>query len=315
MVLRTSSLRWTLLIALFFVASLAFAQNRVTNPGFDTGISGWYVHNSNWNPSQVSDDANGSTHSGAGSATVPAGTGIGGVALSQCVSVTPSQTYDLSLKVKVDSGVKELVAQAYLFTTPNCTGSSQGSFGVYSPFGGQANVWTTVHTLVPVPSGVQRVYVQLDAANRLDNGSYVAQATSWDDVYLGLAAPATCSPNVYTLCLDDNPADQRFLVATHFETVNGGGLSGPGNAISLVSEGVGQGGIFWFFSHENPEMLVKVHDACASSNYFWVFVSAGTNAGVDLYVGDTVTGAVAFFHNPDLGPYPSIHNFRALPCN
>ncbi len=61
-------------------------------------------------------------------------------------------------------------------------------------------------------------------------------------------------------------------------------------------------------------MLVKVLDGCPSTGFFWVFVSAGTNVGAELFVADTVTGAVALFHNPDLGPYPAIQNVLALPC-
>ncbi|HKI85981.1 MAG TPA: hypothetical protein VKA53_04470, partial [Thermoanaerobaculia bacterium] len=222
---------------------------------------------------------------------------------------------DLSLKVKLETSDNQLVAQAYYDTSTNCSAGSSSSIGIYSGTGGPAGVWTTVHALVPIPSGIHSVSILLDTSNQYNGSTFIPRTTSWDDVYFGPEAPTVCSPSSNFLCLDDTPGDQRFLVATYFQTVNGGGSSGLGNAISLAGEGVGQGGIFWFFSHANPEMLVKVHNACASSKYFWVFVSAGTNAGVDLYVADTVTGAVAFFHNPDLGPYPSIHDFTALPCN
>ncbi|HKI87184.1 MAG TPA: hypothetical protein VKA53_10635, partial [Thermoanaerobaculia bacterium] len=64
MMARTLCFNLTVTVALFFVASLAFAQNRVTNPGFDTGVSGWDLHNSSWNPAWAAEDADGSTHSG-----------------------------------------------------------------------------------------------------------------------------------------------------------------------------------------------------------------------------------------------------------
>jgi hypothetical protein len=36
------------------------------------------------------------------------------------------------------------------------------------------------------------------------------------------------------------------------------GLSGAGNAISLSSVGVTEGGLFWIFGAGNPEKLIKI---------------------------------------------------------
>jgi hypothetical protein len=109
--------------------------------------------------------------------------------------------------------------------------------------------------------------------------------------------------------------DARFQVRATYATVQSGGLSGDANAISLSSLGVNRGGLFWFFGADNPEALVKVLDACSANGYFWVFISAGTNVGVNLFVGDTVTGAVVLFHNPDISPFPAIQNLYAIPCD
>jgi hypothetical protein len=41
----------------------------------------------------------------------------------------------------------------------------------------------------------------------------------------------------------------------------------------------------------NLEMLIKVLDACAFNNRYWVFFSAGTNVEFTLTVTDTRSGA------------------------
>ena len=99
-----------------------------------------------------------------------------------------------------------------------------------------------------------------------------------------------------------------------YATTQSGGLQGNGNAVSLIPQGINRGGLFWFFSADNPELLVKVLDGCAATEFLWVFISAGTNVGVNLFIADTDTGAVAFFHNPDLGGFPAIQNIFAIPC-
>ncbi len=57
-------------------------------------------------------------------------------------------------------------------------------------------------------------------------------------------------------------------------------------------------GLFWFFSANNVEMLIKVLDACRDFDSFWVFFSATTNVAVDVRVTDTLTGQSKLYHNP-----------------
>jgi photosystem II stability/assembly factor-like uncharacterized protein len=122
-------------------------------------------------------------------------------------------------------------------------------------------------------------------------------------------APGVCSPGPATLCIGD-----RFAVGVAYETSQGGGLAGSGHAIALDSLGVGQGGLFWFFSPDNPEMLIKVIDGCAVTGNFWVFYSAGTNVGLKVTVTDTTTGRSVVFTNPDLTAAPPVQDTSAFPC-
>src|ERR1700736_3011868 len=76
------------------------------------------------------------------------------------------------------------------------------------------------------------------------------------------AAAGACVPSAVTLCIDDQAGDRRWQGSVSFHTAEGGGRSGNGNAIALGSLGVAHGGLFWFFSGDNPEMLIKVLNAC-----------------------------------------------------
>lgn len=108
------------------------------------------------------------------------------------------------------------------------------------------------------------------------------------DALAGGGPGGPCQPDAFTLCLDDQPGDGRFRVEVLYD---GSQSSGRARAIPLGSLGVARGGLFWIGRQDNPEMLVKVLNACAPPfNRFWVFYAATTNQGLLTTVTDTVTG-------------------------
>ncbi|HYL05618.1 MAG TPA: hypothetical protein VE075_06240 [Thermoanaerobaculia bacterium] len=123
-----------------------------------------------------------------------------------------------------------------------------------------------------------------------------------------------CTASSTVLCVDNNPGDHRFKITVTFSTTQGGGRSGSGEAISLSSLGVDHGGLFWFFSADNPELLIKVLNACASNGKFWVFYSAGTNVGFTVTVEDTLDSQQKTYTNPDLTPAAPVQDTSALGC-
>jgi hypothetical protein len=128
------------------------------------------------------------------------------------------------------------------------------------------------------------------------------------------ASASSCMADATTLCLDDQPGDGRFKIQVSYQTTQGGGQSGFGTAIPLASLGVRHGGLFWFFSPDNPEMLVKILNGCALTSKFWVFYSAGTNVGLTTTVTDIRSGTVKIYSNPDLTPAAPVEDTGALPC-
>jgi hypothetical protein len=106
----------------------------------------------------------------------------------------------------------------------------------------------------------------------------------------------------------------RFTIEVQYRTAQGGGAAGSGGAIGLQGLGVARGGLFWFFAADNPEMLVKVLDACALDGRFWIFYAAGTNVGFTLTVTDLQTGQVRTYGNLDGTSAPPVLDTSALPC-
>lgn len=128
----------------------------------------------------------------------------------------------------------------------------------------------------------------------------------------GYSLTRGCIDGPEVLCLDRQAADKRFAVSIDFDTTLGGGLAGAAETTSLESLGIDDGGIFSFFTPENPEALVKVVDACGFNDRFWVFSAATTSVGFDLTVEDTLTRERRTYSNPDDHPAESIADIDAF---
>jgi hypothetical protein len=121
------------------------------------------------------------------------------------------------------------------------------------------------------------------------------------------ANQAACSPRSTAVCIDG-----RFLLEVRYRA--GHGNAGSGQAIPLQSLGVAQGGLFWFFSADNPEMLIKVLNGCGVNQRYWIFYAAGTNVGFTVTVTDTQTGAQKTYINTLGNAAPPVQDTSALPC-
>ena len=88
-----------------------------------------------------------------------------------------------------------------------------------------------------------------------------------------------------------------------------GGNNGFSEHVEL-SDGAGY---FWFFARENPELFVKVIDACGSPfDRYWVFIAGLTDVGVAVTVTDTETGAVRNYINPLGNRFESVQDTDAF---
>jgi Subtilase family len=122
-----------------------------------------------------------------------------------------------------------------------------------------------------------------------------------------------CSPSDTTLCVDDNLGDQRFEVKIQYQNSQ---ASGSAHAIPLSSLGVTQGGLFWIGRVGNPEVLIKVLNACVPPfNHYWVFYAATTNQGLVTTVRDTHSGSVWTRTNPLGTAAIPVQDTGAFPCD
>jgi hypothetical protein len=141
------------------------------------------------------------------------------------------------------------------------------------------------------------------------DGAFQLTTTILREVDLG-----PCVPGPTTLCIDDAPHDGRFQASIAWDTSHAGGLSGLGNAIELDSLGITSGGVFWFFERKNPEVLLKVLNACGANGHYWVFWSAGTDVHMVITVLDRRTGEQRVYQNLDLHPALPVTDLFAFDC-
>jgi hypothetical protein len=137
----------------------------------------------------------------------------------------------------------------------------------------------------------------------------VPSALSWPTDFVSPLVTPTCGNDDTTLCIDS-----RYRVTMDYQTLQGGGLSGRAHAIPLSSLGLSSGGLFWFISPDNPEMLVKIVDGCGANGKRWLFYAAGTNLGLTVTVTDTRTGETKSYTNPDLTAAVPVQDLDAFGC-
>jgi len=214
--------------------------------------------------------------------------------------------------------VNTVVHATFDYTTTDTSGvgvsfipntQNSGTSHVYFPPSGSGSESFTSPTAATVTSVHVLMYDQFSKAILFQ------QTISVNYTFTSSPPPPTaCQPTATTLCIDNLAGDRRFQVQVSYATSQNGGQSGVGHAIPLASLGVTQGGLFWFSSADNPELLLKILNTCAFSPHRWVFASAGTNQGVTIVVTDMQTGFQRTYTNPDLTPMEPIQDLSTLPC-
>jgi hypothetical protein len=97
-----------------------------------------------------------------------------------------------------------------------------------------------------------------------------------------------CIESTATLCL----ANGRFEVQASFTDFQG--QEHQGQAVKSTTNS----GLFWFIDPSNQEMLIKVLDACAFNNRYWVFFAATTDVAFTLNVTDMEARLTKNYGNP-----------------
>jgi hypothetical protein len=116
-----------------------------------------------------------------------------------------------------------------------------------------------------------------------------------------------CVTNSTTHCL----LGGRYRVTAVFTPPTGTG----GDAQALQPAVTSDTGLFWFFSSNNIEIIIKVVSGCGFNSRVWVFSGGLTNVAYTITVTDTVTGISKTYSNPQGTPSQPIQDTAAFVCS
>lgn len=119
------------------------------------------------------------------------------------------------------------------------------------------------------------------------------------------AAGGSCGGSTSTtLCLGN-----RFTVTTRFRTGAPGTAEGTGQVVPVANPG---SGLFWFFSPDNWEVMVKAINGCGLNNRYWIFSAATTNVFYRLEAFDLNEGQQRIYFNYPGPPAPAVTDTSAF---
>lgn len=215
------------------------------------------------------------------------------------------------------------LAATFPETAPLTTSTSEMRIGSdvswqFSPTGGldEVRLWSVARTQAQIRSSinVQITTPQpgLIALWPLDgNGEDIIDGHDGTGTGTGLfigtfAAFANCSglSGPFALCLQN-----RFLVTAEFRTSPTVSTIDGDARVAVNSP---NSGIFWFFSADNWEVMVKAINGCGLNNRYWVFSAATTNVFYRMEVFDVQRGAQKIFFNYPGPPAPAVTDVSAF---
>jgi hypothetical protein len=152
----------------------------------------------------------------------------------------------------------------------------------------QAEIRGSINKTINAPTaGLVAVY-HLDGSGADSIGGHNG-LPSGPVAYLNAPVALTCGSTTSTqLCLSGS----RFTVTAKWQTPDG--VTGIGTVVPGSSA---SSGLFWFFSPDNWEVMIKVLDGCGVNGYKWAFSAATTNVHYQLIVGDVRTGQIKRYFN------------------
>jgi hypothetical protein len=123
--------------------------------------------------------------------------------------------------------------------------------------------------------------------------------------YMSFAAGPACAGTTATqLCLQG-----RFQITATFRTTT---PPNPSDGTGHVVFGGANSGIFWFFSSDNWEVMVKAINGCALNNHYWIYSAATTDRFYRLEVFDTVHFQNKVYFNYAGPPAPAVTDSSAF---
>jgi hypothetical protein len=196
-------------------------------------------------------------------------------------------------------------------TSSTCTGKSRPDF-IYSTTGDGGTYGGSSGSPVILSGGITvgQLYgacgpdpsAGCNASNFTIDGAFAQTYPSVSGYLSGGGGATVCTPSSTTLCLNNG----RFSVTATFLTPQG--QSGNATAVTETSAT----GLFWFFSADNVEAIIKVVNGCALNSRYWVFAGGLTNVQVSITVTDTRNGTTRTYTNPQGVAFQPIQDTNAF---
>lgn len=200
---------------------------------------------------------------------------------SNGTSTDKSQVANQALGTAPNAGA--LVAAPSAVLTTSAVGDPAPPTSAFLGYAWRGSSATLAGQNLTSPSGLIQV-TTADTYTLRVGGATIASVTVDEE-----DSGANCKGTSSGLCLNGD----RFLVEVEWRDFEGN--VGIGEAVPAPSI---DSGLFFFFSEDNWEMLVKVLFGCPINNHYWVFAAATTNVEYTLRVTDVVTGRQVSYFNP-----------------
>ena len=122
--------------------------------------------------------------------------------------------------------------------------------------------------------------------------------------FLGTGSSCASAASATALCILD-----RFLVTSSFRVGAPGTAESAAQVVGCPNAG---SGLFWFFSPDTWEVMVKAINGCGLNNAYWIFSAATTNVFYRLEVNDYPRGAQRIYFNYPGPPAPAVTDTSAF---
>jgi hypothetical protein len=137
----------------------------------------------------------------------------------------------------------------------------------------------------------------------LPAGDYLLEVT-----YEGVFGPLLHQERIRVLPSPVSLQEGRFTVEVQLHPPHGG-------QARLAGQPSRDSALFYFFSPDNWEVMLKVLDGCALNGRYWVFGAASTDVGYTVVVRDQAAGTSKEYRHDAGAPAPAITDIDAFPCS
>jgi hypothetical protein len=189
---------------------------------------------------------------------------------------------------------------------------------VYSPNGAlnEVRLWNVARTIDQIRAainthqgsaqpGLVAVWQMGGSGDSLGHYPGTFVGTEHSDV--GPAIISCGASTASSLCLQGH-----FFLTAKFRVGAPGTAEGAAQTVAVSNPG---SGLFWFFSPDNWELMVKVIEGCGLNNQWWVFSAATTNVFYRLEATDVQSAQTKIYFNYPGPPAPAVTDTSAEACH